>query len=92
MKYPNIVIDTPRGTRCLWPPRKNDSASGSADSVATADLNGDGLPDLIITQAPFNRVVVLLNTTDPGATTLSFAAPQTFATDSLSHFGRRRQM
>ena len=82
MKYPNIVIDTPRGTRCLWPPRKNDSASGSADSVATADLNGDGLPDLIITQAPFNRVVVLLNTTDPGATTLSFAAPQTFATDS----------
>jgi hypothetical protein len=47
-------------------------------ALAVADVNGDGRPDLII--ANQSAVSVLLNQTAPGATTLSFAPPQTCAT------------
>ena len=49
-------------------------------SVTTADVNGDGKPDLIVANCCDATISVLLNTTVPGATTSSFAAQQTFAT------------
>ncbi len=56
-------------------------ATGSSPrSVTAADVNGDGLPDLIVANLSDNMVSVLLNTTAPGATTPSFAIQQTFAT------------
>ncbi|MHB8678451.1 MAG: beta strand repeat-containing protein [Rudaea sp.] len=55
-------------------------------SVAVADLNGDGKPDLIVTNSSDNTVSVLLNTTAPGASTLSFAAQQSFATGTVPVF------
>jgi microcompartment protein CcmK/EutM len=58
------------------------ATGNSPTSVLEADLNGDGLPDLIVTNSSDATVGVSLNTTAPGATTLSFAAQQTFATGS----------
>jgi hypothetical protein len=61
-------------------------------SVAVADLNGDGKLDLIIGNHDDNTISVLLNTTEPGATTPTFAAQQTFVAilaskpDSLADF------
>ena len=48
-------------------------------SVTTADLNGDGKPDLIVANCSSATVSVLLNTTPPGDDHPAFAAQQTFA-------------
>ena len=58
------------------------STGSDSISVAIADLNGDGKPDLVVANEGSNTVSVLLNTTAPGANTPSFAAQQTFATGS----------
>jgi hypothetical protein len=48
--------------------------------VTTGDLNGDGKLDLAVTNLNSNNVSVFLNTTAPGAATLSFAPKQDFGT------------
>jgi hypothetical protein len=53
-----------------------------ARSVATADINGDGKPDVIVANAIDNTISVLLNTTTPGATTASFSVQKAFAVGS----------
>ncbi len=59
---------------------KQTFAAGSlASSVAAADFNGDGRPDLAVSDSGAGRVAVLLNPTAPGVTTPSFSAQITFA-------------
>jgi len=51
--------------------------------VTTADVNGDGRPDVIVGNNG-TKISVLLNTTAPGAATPSFATQQTFAAGNNS--------
>jgi hypothetical protein len=56
------------------------AAGDAPSSVTTPDLNGDGVPDLLVADEGDDTASVLLNTIAPGAATPSFAARQTFAT------------
>lgn len=47
--------------------------------VTTADVNADGLPDLILAASGDNTVDVLLNTSTPGGSTVTFSNFQSFA-------------
>ncbi len=65
---------------------KTDFATGSnARNVAIADLNGDGNPDLAVTNNSDNSVSVLLNTTSPGASTPTFSARTDFTTGTAPY-------
>ena len=56
---------------------KQDFATGEAPLfVALGDLNGDGKLDLAVANLNVSTVSVLLNTTNPGASTPGFAAKQ----------------
>jgi hypothetical protein len=57
--------------------------SANAGSIAAADFNGDGRPDLAIVSG--SSVTILLNTTPTGSATVSFTAPQTFAVGQVGH-------
>jgi hypothetical protein len=54
----------------------------AARSVAMADFNGDGKPDLAVANLDSDTVGVLLDTTPTNASSPTFAAQQTFATGS----------
>jgi hypothetical protein len=53
------------------------------DYALVGDVNGDGKPDLVVTNGSDKSVSVLLNTTPTGSATVSFAAQQTFAVGTL---------
>ena len=53
--------------------------------IAVADFNGDGKPDIVVTDSRSASVSVLLNTTPTGATTLSFAPKVDFGVGSFPY-------
>src|SRR5262249_53076353 len=61
-------------------PQQTFATGNDPQSVAVADLNGDGRPDLFAVNFSDNDVSVLLNTTALGAMNASFAPQQTFPT------------
>ena len=76
-----IKTSTPT-TASLFGPHIDFATGTNPSSVAIADINGDGKPDLIVTNANDKSVSILMNTTAPGAIRPSFAPQRTFATGS----------
>jgi len=71
---------TPGATTPAFATQQSLAVGTSPTAVTAADVNGDGKPDLIVANSADNALSVLLNTTTTGATTLTFATQQTFAT------------
>jgi hypothetical protein len=78
----SVLLNTtaPGAASASFSAQQTFATGNNPDSLATGDVNGDGLPDLVVTNETDNTVSVLLNTTAPGAATPSFSAQQAFAT------------
>jgi hypothetical protein len=64
-------------------PLQTFNVGGGPTGVAVADLNGDGLPDIVATNSSSNTTAsVLENTTAPGASAASFLPQQLLTTDT----------
>nr|WP_242512256.1 VCBS repeat-containing protein [Pseudolysobacter antarcticus] len=70
---------TPGATQITFSPRQAFSTGAQPSDVISADVNGDGRPDLIVTNFAAGSVSVLLNTTPPGASSSSFSTLQSFS-------------
>jgi hypothetical protein len=76
-----LVNDTAPGSTSISFTEQAAYAAGAGPvSVATADFNGDGKPDIAVANTSDFTVSVLLNTTVTGATVPGFAAQQAFTT------------
>ncbi len=66
-------------------PQQAFAAGPDPYSIASADVNGDGKPDLIVANQGGNSVSVFLNTTAPHAVSATFAVAQSFAAGALPY-------
>ena len=78
----SVLLNTtaPGATASSFAAQQTFATGGGPESLTLADVNGDFRPDVIVANLSDATASILLNTTVPGATTLSFAAQQTFAT------------
>jgi hypothetical protein len=78
----SVLLNTtaPGATTPSFSPRQDFTTGFSPTSIAAGNLNGDGQPDLVVANSGSDNVSVLVNATDPGAGTPSFATKQDFDT------------
>src|SRR5262249_52216340 len=79
----SVLLNTtaPGAGTASFAPEQPFSVGDEPFGVAVGDFNGDGKPDLAITDYwPTGSVNVLLNQTPAGGSPASFAAPRSFAT------------
>lgn len=76
----SVLLNTtvPGAAVVTYAPKQTFAAGSCPRAITAADINGDGLPDLIVANGTDSTVSVLLNTTLPGATVPSFAPEVVF--------------
>ncbi len=81
----SVLLNTtlPGATSASFSTQQSFATGAASTAVKVGDLNGDGIPDAVITNANSNTVSVLINQTTPGATSASFVNQQTFATGNF---------
>jgi hypothetical protein len=78
-----LLNDTPTGSPTpFFAPPVNFATGNDPYSLAVADFNGDGRPDLAVTNTFDDTVSVLMNETAAGSSTPAFAPAVNFATGS----------
>jgi hypothetical protein len=78
-----LLNTTPTGaTAPTFAAQQTFAVGADPDRVAIGDVNGDGKPDLAVVDSTDGTVSILLNTTLPGSTTVSFSASVTFSIGS----------
>jgi hypothetical protein len=80
----SVLLNTtaPGSAAASFAAAQNFATGSIPNSVAVGDFNGDSSPDLAVADVGSNRVSVLLNTTAPGSTTVSFSPRKDFVTGS----------
>jgi hypothetical protein len=84
----------PGYSTAAFAPQQTIDTGAWPESVALADVNQDGIPDLFVANRFFDNsgnVGMLLNQTTPGAGSTTLAPPQTIATDSGSVYVTSRE-
>jgi hypothetical protein len=76
----SVLLNTtsPGSTTPSFTTRTDFTTGSNPMSVSIGDLNGDGKPDLVVTNLTSTYVSVFLNTTVPGATTPTFSDKTNF--------------
>jgi large repetitive protein len=83
----SILLNTTTGAGSLtFTPQVTFPTGSVPISVSIGDFNGDGKPDLAVSNYNGNNVSILLNTTTTGATTPTFAPQVTFPTNPIPYF------
>nr|WP_284731537.1 FG-GAP-like repeat-containing protein [Planktothrix agardhii] len=80
----SILLNTTAtgATTPTFAPKVDFTTSSGSQSVSIGDFNGDGKPDLAVTNVGNDAASILLNTTATGATTPTFARKVEFRTGS----------
>ncbi len=79
----SVLVNTTTGSTVSFADQQVIPAIGGPFCVRVVDLNGDGSPDVVVTEYDTNAVSVLLNTTPAGSSTVSFANQVDFPTGTL---------
>lgn len=76
----NVLLNTttPSSMTAGFAAQQTFTAATFSQSVVIKDVNGDGLPDVIVADEAGSTVAVLVNTTMTGSATVSFAPEQDF--------------
>jgi hypothetical protein len=82
-----LLNSTPAGASTIsFEPQNEIAAQTFNRGLAFADLDGDGVPDLVRTESFTNQLVVSRNTTPRQSLALSFDPPRSFPTGNAASF------
>lgn len=76
---------TPGSTTPSFTAKTTFAAGTAVMKILAADFNGDGKPDIVVSNKDANSISVYINTTTPGASTPTFTAKTDFAVNSTSY-------